>query len=231
MTPGEFFGEFFGVLIVLIPENQIKTPVSYKISKKNGQFKTNCRRVTFIVSNIKLDELLFLISLMNKSSILVNFIQERFEYGKSVGFGFSGSDCKFYIDNTLRYEEHTIESYEWNRDTPDNLVMRNYTRLIPLDVINYMPKSIRKFLFFGNTQHRVNGDQTYVKFLCNDQNELIQELTNECINSIVETIEMILGNIDEIKDDFIGWISKNQNLKAAWIQYSNDSFTLYLREK
>lgn len=218
--------DFISLLYLCIDESKIQIPYSFKISKDG---KTNSQRICFIIADIDEKLLLYLISVFNDNQILYQFIKERFLPGKKVGFGFSNKNRKFYIENGSSLEKFTIESYEWTVDSP-LLISRNYVNCSAYIPLKELPSEIHQFLNLYNCQYREHEKQFYVQFNVNSDDDLIQELNKECIDSILLSFNKILPGNKNASKELERWLFSLTSLKPAWIQFNSNSFTIYLRE-
>ena len=222
--------DFTNLLFLLVPYDNIKIPYSFKISKKDNVVKTNSKRVCFLIDNVEGEVLSYLISVFNNNETLHHFIRDRFSKEKRVGFGFSGQDRKFYIENKSIDEEFTIEAYEWKGDNPNLMKMRNYRKCAPHGSIKKIPNQLHQYLNFRNCQYRDHENQLYVQFKVNSLGNLDQELNTNCINCILLAFDKFFPSNLSTRKELEIWLYSFNSLKPAWIQFNDNSFTIYLRE-
>lgn len=218
-----------------VDEKYIKVALSMKLSfnKENNKNITDYdERVCFIIEKIDLIKLKELVSYLNEDEKLYILIDKYFtsHYGEcNFFFGFSKTSTKFYIEKYTN--DYIIESYEWENDNPKKLMYRVYNKCSPelaigkfgrQRILDYTMTKIRKSKNIKLNENNYNEDiQNYVKFKTDEDGSLIVPIN-------IDTVQFVMLHCD---NKFLRkWLFKNSSMKLAWLQWSNNSFTVYIRD-
>lgn len=218
----------------------IKVALSMKLSFNSENFEnaTDCdERICFIIENIELIKLKELVSYLNENEKLYTLIDKYFisHYGEcNFLFGFSSKSTKFYVEKyTSKYtNKYIIESYEWENNKPEKLIYRVYNKCSPELAIRKFGKqrildyTMTKIRISENTDLKENNKiediQNYVKFKTDECGLLIIPINIDTVQTI-----MFYCNNKSLRK----WLFKNCHMKLAWLQWSDNSFTVYIRDK
>lgn len=203
--------DFVSILLILVGDENITYEYSMKV-KKSICYK----RVCYIIKNISKEVVIYLVSIFNHNKILYDLIDRRYDIKNSYMFAFSDEGYRFYIED-LR-NTYVIESYEFKNK--DDLKCRSYNNCTPSKVIEKFDNQFLQYLDLNNCMFTTYSSQFYVKFKTNNSHELLVN----CDDYIIDKIMCYCRNY-ELKT----WLKTNKHMKLSWLQFSNESFTVYLR--
>lgn len=210
-----------------VDEKYIKVALSMKLSfnKENNESVTDYdERVCFIIEKIDLNKLKELVSYLNEEEKLYTLIDKYFtlHYDEcNFFFGFSKTSTKFYIEKYTN--DYIIESYEWENNYPKKLLYRVYNKCSPeLAIRKFGRQRILDYTTTKIRKSKNNEDiQNYVKFKTYEDGSLIVPIN-------IDTVQTIMLHCDN--KSLRKWLFKNCHMKLAWLQWSDNSFTVYIRD-
>lgn len=222
---------FGNILRQKVKEENIMVALSLKILKfqeneeneEDNKGNKGDERICYIVSNISVDICRELVSSINPHKNIFELIDKySFNANYNFQFGFSRDSTKFYIE---KYSDiYIIESFEWLNDKPSELTYRVYNKCDPTTAIKKFGK--QRILDFSTTKIRssIEGKdiQNYIKFKTNDEEILMVPIN-------IDNVAFIMQHCNN--KYLRKWLFKNSSMKFAWLQWSESSFTIYIRDR
>lgn len=204
---------FTSLLTVLVDQKNIIKVESMKLYFNE---RVSELRTCYILSNVKIEILHYLIDSLNDDPDLHQMLDERYDSDNKFFFAFSPESYKFYVED--RRDKFTIDSYEWNSTSK---VRRVYRRCVPSNPLSKIKGKVTKYLDFKFCMFRPVNSQYYVKFNSDCQGDPVVVVNYDTITAILEYC-----NNRELE----AWLLSKQNHKLTWLQYNSNTTTIYLRK-